>query len=124
MHALTRRGARQRGAPQGATNAALGRENQVECMRSIILRALALPMFVEPGRTRPCEADTTDLHTVPEIERLAVGHDDLARNDAQLTLFAAVALDDIAGADRKSARELAHSHGSLSCGVRTTGTTL
>jgi len=71
-------------------------------------------MFLEPGGARPSEADAADLDAVLEIERLAVWHDDLARNHAQFTLFAAVTFDHITGADRKSARELAYSHESLS----------
>src|ERR1700720_1473374 len=94
-----------------------------EARTLVRIGALALTMLFEPGGARPGETDAADLDAVLEIERLAVGHDDLARNDAQLTFFASVAFDHITGADRKSARELAYSHGSLSYWGTSGGTT-
>src|SRR5262245_26096873 len=88
---------------------------------SVLSRMLALAVFFQPGGTRAGEADAADPDSVLEIEGLAVGHDDLARNDTKLTLFTTMAFDDIAGADRKSARELAHSHETLSYGTRAAG---
>src|SRR6476660_1978713 len=85
--------------------------------------ALALTMLFETSGARPGKTDADDLDAVLEIERLAVGHDDLARNDEQLTFFASVAFDHISGTDRKSARKLAYSHGSLSYWGASDGTT-
>src|SRR5262249_27443812 len=84
-------------------------------------RALALGVFFQRGGARAGKADAADPDAVLEIEGFAIGHDDLARNDAELTLFTTMAFDDIAGADRKSARELAHSHETLSYGTRAAG---